>query len=50
MMSDLKKICITLIAPFVPFAVFVKYLNSPMLQSHIVSDYVLNKTYKSCAW
>ena len=28
---------------FVPFAVYVNLLNSPMLQSHIVSDYVLNK-------
>ena len=41
MMSEFFYYLSLLLHVFVPSAVYVNYLNYPMLQSHIVSDYLL---------
>ena len=43
MMSEFYYYLSLLLHVFVPSVVYVNYLNYPMLQSHIVSDYVLNR-------
>ena len=43
MMSEFFYYLSLLLPVFVLSAVYVNYLNCPMLQSHIVSDYVLNQ-------
>ena len=43
MMSEFFYYLSLLLHVFVPSVVHVNYLYYPMLQSHIVSDYVLNR-------